>query len=289
VATTPERDEISGVETTGHEWDGIKELNTPLPRWWLYVLYATIVWSVGYWIAMPAWPLISGYTKGLLGYSQRAAVAERLDAARAAQSVYRDALQAKSLEEIVQDQELLEFALAGGGAAFGDNCAPCHGTGAQGFKGYPNLNDDDWLWGGALEDIQVTVSYGIRSGHEDTRANDMPAFLGDGVLEREQIGDVAAYVLSLSDLEHDAAAAGRGAPIFAENCAACHGEHGGGLRELGAPNLTDGLWLYGGDRDAVVASISNGRAGVMPHWTDRLDAITIKQLVVYVYSLGGGQ
>jgi cytochrome c oxidase cbb3-type subunit 3 len=282
-------DEISGIETTGHEWDGIKELNTPLPRWWLYILYATIVWSVGYWIAMPAWPLISGYTKGLLGHSQRATVVERLDAARAAQSVYWDALQAQSLDDIVQEQELLEFALAGGRAAFGDNCAPCHGAGAQGFKGYPNLNDDDWIWGGTLEDIRVTVSYGIRSSHEETRANDMPAFLGDGVLERDAIGDVVDYVLSLSDLRHDVASAERGGPIFAENCASCHGENGGGLREMGAPNLTDGLWLYGGDRDAVAASVSNGRAGVMPHWTDRLDAITIKQLVVYVHSLGGGQ
>jgi cytochrome c oxidase cbb3-type subunit 3 len=289
VATKPEIDAISGVDTTGHEWDGIKELNTPLPSWWLWVLYATIVWSIGYWIVYPAWPTFWGYTKGVIGYSQRGQVAEQLAAATAAQAGLRSRIEAASLEEITKDPELTEFAMAGGHAAFGDNCAPCHGSGAQGSKGYPNLNDDAWLWGGTLEDIYTTIQFGIRSTHEDTRVSDMPAFLRDGLLTSEQVQQVASYVLSLSGAGKAGADTEAGAALFAENCAACHGEKGTGTHELGAPNLTDAIWLYGGDRATVVETISNSRRGVMPAWTGRLDPVTIKQLAVYVHSLGGGQ
>ncbi|RME97841.1 MAG: cytochrome-c oxidase, cbb3-type subunit III [Alphaproteobacteria bacterium] len=286
---TPEIDDVTGVETTGHEWDGLKELNKPLPRWWLWVLYATIIWSVGYWIVMPAWPLLSDYTKGLFGYSQRAVVAKSLENARAAQAHYLERIGAATLAEIKADPELLEFSLAGGAAAFGDNCAPCHGRGAQGGPGYPNLNDDDWLWGGTLEDIHTTLRVGIRSTHPDTRDSQMPAFGRDQILDTRQIADVADYVLSLSGQKGDAAAAKRGAAIFAEQCAACHGEDGKGNRELGAPNLTDRIWLYGGSRDAIIESVTNSRRGVMPTWEGRLSAETIKQLAVYVHSLGGGE
>lgn len=289
MAKETERDSITGIETTGHEWDGIKELNNPLPRWCLWVLYATVIWAVGYWILMPAWPTFWGYTKGFLGYSQRASVAGSLAEAEAAQSGVRDRIRAASLEEIRSDPELLEFSLASGRAAFGDNCAPCHGTGAQGFKGYPNLNDDDWLWGGSLEDIQHTLRYGIRSDHEETRANPMPGFQRDGILSAAEVNDVAEYVLSLSGASEDRAAADRGESMFAENCAACHGEDGRGMTEQGAPNLADAIWLYGGDKATITRTIAMGRQSVMPAWIGRLDDLTIKELAVYVHSLGGGQ
>ena len=276
-------------ETTGHEWDGIEELNKPLPRWWLYTFYACIVWAIGYWILMPAWPLVSGYTRGALGYSQREIVAEDLVQAQAAKAGFRDRIAESDLAAINADPELMNFAMAGGAAAFGDNCAPCHGRGAQGAFGYPNLRDDAWLWGGTLDAIHKTISHGIRSDDPDTRATQMPAFGKLGMLKPEQVDDVAEYVLSLSGNADDAAAASRGAPIFAANCAACHGADGKGNQALGAPNLADELWLYGGDKATIVETITNSRGGMMPAWSGRLDPATIKELAIYVHSLGGGE
>lgn len=282
-------DNVTGFDTTGHEWDGIEELNRPLPKWWLYTWYACILWAFVYFILYPAIPLVSGYTKGVLGYSQRATVAADVASGKESQKAWRDQIAAKDLEAIAADPELLRFALAGGKAAFGDNCAPCHGSGAQGFKGYPNLNDDAWLWGGSLEAIHTTLQYGIRSGHEEARVNDMLAFGRDQVLDRQQISDVTQYVLAISNQEHDTAAAEKGKEVFAENCVACHGEGGVGNQELGAPNLTDAIWLYGGDQATITASIYQGRGGGMPAWIDRLDQVTVKQLTLFVHSLGGGQ
>jgi len=289
VAVKQDIDDVTGVETTGHEWDGIKELNKPLPKWWLYVLYATIVWSIGYWIVYPAWPLVSGYTRGVIGYSQRAQVTESVQAAKAAQAGIGNLLAKASLAEIKADPRLLEFALAGGRTAFGDNCAPCHGRGAQGAKGFPNLNDDDWIWGGTADDIQQTISHGIRNGTADARDSAMPRFGLDGALTKAQITDTAEYVLSLSGKSTDQAAVARGKPLFAENCVACHNEDGKGNRELGAPNLADAIWLYGATKADVERSIETGRGGVMPSWVGRLDAATIKKVSIYVHSLGGGQ
>lgn len=284
-----EIDEVTGVETTGHEWDGIKELNKPLPKWWLWTFYASIIWSIGYWILYPAWPTLAGYTEGVLGYSQRAAVTEQVADARAAQGKFRDALAATPLEQVKDDSELLRFAMAGGAAAFATNCAPCHGRGAQGFVGYPNLNDDEWLWGGSIEEIHKTISFGIRSGHAEGRDSQMPKFGIDKMLDDKQIADTAEYVLSLSGQSADKSAAERGQEIFAEQCVSCHGDTGKGNVELGAPNLTDAIWLYGGTREAVIESIRTGRGGQMPLWEGRLDPVTIKSLAVYVHSLGGGQ
>ena len=289
MASGKEVDQTSGTETTGHEWDGIKELNTPLPRWWLWTFYACIVWAVGYWLLMPAWPLVSSYTKGFLGHSQRASVAESIAQARQAQSAYVQRIQAASLPEIESDPTLREFALAGGRSAFAVNCSQCHGLGAAGSPGYPNLNDDDWLWGGTLDAIDQTIRFGIRSGRDEARVGDMPAFQRDGILDRAQVEDVAAYVLSLSGNVEDAEAVTRGAAVFAEQCVACHQVGGVGSHELGAPNLADGIWLYGGDRATVIRTIAGGRTGVMPAWVGRLDAATIKQLAVYVHTLGGGE
>jgi len=208
-------DELSGVETTGHEWDGIRELNNPLPKWWLYIFYACVVWSIGYYVAYPAIPLVSSYTKGLLGYSSRAEVAKEVAAAKEAQSEYLQKLDAESLEDIRTNPELLEFAMAGGRSAFNVNCSQCHGTGAQGNVGYPNLNDDEWIWGGSLEAINFTITHGIRNTQSDqSRINQMPAFGRDQILTSEQIDQVAEYVLSLSGNATDQAAAEAGKPLF---------------------------------------------------------------------------
>lgn len=283
-------DDVTGVETTGHVWDDdLEELNKPLPKWWLWVMYATIVWAIGYWILYPAWPLASDYTKGMLGYSQRAVVMEQVAAGKAAQAKFVDAIQKAELSSIPNNPELLSFAIAGGNAAFKENCAPCHGRGAQGFKGYPNLNDDDWIWGGDLAAIQQTITHGIRNSDGDSRQSDMPKFGKEELLDKAQINDAAEYVLSLSGSGSDAAAAERGKAVFAENCAACHGEDGKGNPELGAPNLTDSIWLYGGTKNDVITSINTGRGGVMPAWKTRLSEATIKELAVYVHSLGGGK
>lgn len=289
MAEQREIDPVTGVETTGHEWDGIKELNKPLPKWWLWVLYASIVWSVGYWIAYPSWPLVASYTKGVLGYSQRATVMAQVEEGHKAQAKYRDGIANTALEEIKTNPDLLSFAIAGGQASFKDNCAPCHGRGAQGAKGYPNLNDDVWLWGGKIADIHRTLEVGIRSGHEETRAGDMPKFGIDGLLEPAKIDDAAEFVLSLGGRASDQEAAARGKALFEEQCASCHGEEGKGNPELGAPDLTDAVWLYGSEKADIVESIRTGRGGVMPAWAGRLDAVTLKQLAVYVHSLGGGQ
>ncbi len=284
-----EIDGATGTETTGHVWDGIRELNTPLPKWWLYTLYATIIWSIGFLTLYPAWPLLNSYTTGLLGYSQRATVTQQLKDAKAAQSNMWSLLEKTELEKVSANPELLRFVTASGAAIFGENCGPCHGRGAQGSKGYPNLNDDDWLWGGSIEEIQSSIQYGIRSSHEDTHESDMPKFGIDEMLDEKQISDVAEYVLSLSGKENDAAAASRGSATFKEQCVACHGEDGSGNQGLGAPNLKDAVWLYGSKKEDVVKSIHTGRGGKMPAWEGRLDPLTIKALAVYVHGLGGGQ
>ncbi|GLQ05984.1 cytochrome-c oxidase, cbb3-type subunit III [Sneathiella chinensis] len=284
-----EKDEVSGVDTTGHEWDGIKELDTPMPRWWLWTFYATIVWAIGYWVLMPAWPLVSEHTKGMLGYSSRGNLEQELSAAEAAQADKVAALLATEITEVKDNADLYQFALAGGRSNFAVNCSQCHGSGAQGGPGFPNLNDDDWLWGGSIEQIYQTVQFGIRSDHEDTRIGNMPAFQTDEILERGQILDVAEYVLSLSQEGRDMDAAGRGKEVFAAECSSCHGDDAKGNTELGAPNLTDAIWFYGGDKDTIVRTISKGRANVMPAWTDRLDDAVIRQISLYVHSLGGGE
>ncbi len=283
-------DEVTGIETTGHVWDDdLRELNKPLPKWWLYTWIATIIWGIGYMIAYPAWPMVNDYTKGLLGYSQRAAVTQQIEDGKKAQSKMWSGLETTPLNAVAANPDLLRFATASGRTVFGENCAPCHGRGAQGFKGYPNLNDDDWIWGGSFESIQKTIRHGIRSDHEETRNNAMPRFGIDEALDKKQISDVSEYVLSLSGLSKDAAASGRGKTVFAEQCVSCHGEDGKGNQELGAPNLADSVWLFGSEKADVVQSVHTGRGGKMPAWEGRLDPLTIKALTVYVHSLGGGQ
>ncbi|ODP37942.1 cytochrome-c oxidase, cbb3-type subunit III [Sphingomonas turrisvirgatae] len=283
-------DEATGTSTVGHEWDGIEELDTPMPRWWLYTLYATIVFAIAYCVAYPAWPLVDRATHGVLNWTSRSAHAEemRTEGARRAPTIA--ALARIPIERLPEDSKLLDTAVAGGASAFKVHCVQCHGSGAQGFKGYPNLNDDDWLWGGDLKAIEQTLRNGIRQpGNEETRTSMMPAFGRDQILTPAQIEEVVSHVLTLSGREKPSAASRRGAAQFATNCAACHGAGGEGNRTLGAPKLTDAIWLYGGDRESIRQTIHNSRNGVMPAWGSRLDPVTIKMLSAYVHSLGGGE
>ena len=283
-------DSVTGIATTGHEWDGIRELNTPLPRWWLWTFYLCIIWSVGYWVLYPTWPLLTSSTQGLLGYHTRTAVVEDLNALKVLRGPMMDKLTNASVADIVNDPQLLNFARAQGRVAFGDNCAACHGAGGGGTKGYPNLNDDDWLWGGKLADIEQTIRHGVRSGDDNAHIGTMPAFGRDGVLKTPEISAVADYARSLSGLSTEKGAdLVLGKKIFADNCALCHGPEGKGNRELGAPNLTDKIWLYSPAKETIMEGIRNGRGGVMPAWEGRLSDPTIKALTVYVYSFGGGE
>jgi len=283
-------DAVTGVTTTGHSWDEIQELNNPLPRWWLWTFYVTIVWAIAYCIAYPAWPLVSSYTRGVLGWQSREAVVQDLEALKAQRSGMNEKLAASSLDEIQQNPELFAFARAQGKASFGDNCAPCHGAGGGGAKGYPNLNDDDWLWGGSLAQIEQTIRYGARSISDQGHQGSMPAFGRDGILKREEISQVADYVRSLSGLPTEKGVdLAAGAKVFADNCAACHGDKGQGNIEAGAPNLSDKIWLFGSDKAVIAEGLMNGRGGVMPTWHGRLDDTTIKALTLYVHSLGGSR
>ncbi|MEZ5911705.1 MAG: cytochrome-c oxidase, cbb3-type subunit III [Paracoccaceae bacterium] len=278
------------VGTTGHEWDGIEEYNNPLPRWWLWTFYATIIWSVGYTIAYPAWPLVQSSTAGLLGYSTRAEVAAEIERFDAANAGLEQKLAAADLATAKDDAELNQFAVSAGAAVFKTWCAQCHGSGASGAVGYPNLVDNDWLWGGDVEAIHQTVSYGIRAtDNDETRYSEMPRFGADELLDEAQIGQVVNYVLQLSGQDHDAGLASEGATVFADNCAACHMEDGSGDRAQGAPNLADAIWLYGGSAEAITDSVVNARFGVMPSWTTRLSEADIRSVALYVHQLGGGE
>lgn len=281
-----ERDAVTGTATTGHEWDGIRELNTPLPKWWLWTFYATIAFAAVWVVLYPALP-ITGAT-GLLGHTTRGA-SER---DRAEQAATAEPMLARLREstpaQILADPDLRAFAMAGGRVAFANTCAACHGAGGQGAQGFPTLADDEWLWGGHLDEIEQTIRHGIRAPDDDnTRNSLMPRFVADGMVTAAQANDLAEYVLSLTGRDTDGAAAARGTPLFAENCVSCHGERGQGNRELGAPRLDDRVWLYGGDKASILRTIAFGRGGVMPAWERRLDPATIRMLTTYIYSLGG--
>jgi cytochrome c oxidase cbb3-type subunit 3 len=283
-----ELDEQSGVETTGHEWDGIKELDNPLPRWWLWIFYGSIVFAVVYWVLMPAWPGIKSYTPGLLRQSDRATVVGEIGALAGQRKAGETRLASASLEQIEADPDLQALAVQIGQSVFGDNCATCHGAGGGGAKGYPNLRDDVSLWGGSLEEIRHTIDVGVRSGHPDARTGvAMPAFGRDQLLTGAQIKDLTEYVVALSGRQADRAAVARAGQTFIDQCSACHGPDGKG-QVPGAPNLTDADWLYGSDRTSIHDQIWNGRNGVMPTWQARFSPETIKALAVFVHVNAGG-
>lgn len=289
MPTKIEKDSLSGQDTTGHEWDGLKELNTPLPKWWLYTFYATILFSLVWVVLYPAFP-VQGLT-GLTGWTARGALPAQMEAERARIEPILARLRATPIEEIAADPGLRAFALAGGRIGFANNCAGCHGAGGQGaVGGFPSLADDDWLFGGDLAAIQHTILHGVRAGESDEeRGIAMPAYLVTNMLTSAQINDVAEHVLGFTGRSTDAAAATRGSEHYSENCAACHGDGGEGNRDLGAPRLNDRIWLYGGDKASIVRTIAYSRAGVMPSWRNRLDPAMVNMITLYVHALGGGE
>ena len=284
-------DEATGTSTVGHEWDGIEELDTPMPRWWLWTFYASIVWAAAYVVLYPAWPMLNSATLGVLGWTSRGELEQQMQAHAVRRAPITNAIAATPLTDLPARPELMQAAVQGGAAAFRVHCVQCHGAGGAGVKKlYPSLTDDDWLWGGDLASIEYTIAHGIRNpDHQATRTSLMPAFGRDGILDAAQIADVASHIRVISRQEKPSAASSRGNMLFQANCAVCHGPTGAGDRTLGAPKLTDAVWLYGGDRDSLTATIGQPRNGVMPRWAHRLDPVTVKMLATYVYSLGGGE
>ncbi|MDX8347214.1 cytochrome-c oxidase, cbb3-type subunit III [Cognatiyoonia sp. IB215446] len=283
-----EIDDITGIDTTGHAWDGIKELNNPLPRWWLWCFYLTIIWGIGYTIAFPAWPLINSATSGMLGYSTRGEVAADIARFEEANAEINAQLASADLNTLSEMPDLQRFASSKGAAVFRNNCSQCHGSGAAGAVGYPNLLDDDWLWGGDFENIEYTIRHGIRNEEDwDARYSEMTAY--DEIFTNEEVDASVQYVLQISGQEHDAELAAMGEGLFLDNCAACHGDNGMGNYDLGAPNLTDAIWLYGGDAEALEETVRYARFGVMPPWGERLTEAEVKAVTAYVHQLGGGE
>jgi cytochrome c oxidase cbb3-type subunit 3 len=294
VSKTPVNKTPQDPDTTGHTWDGIEEFNNPLPRWWLWTFYATIFWGLIYTILFPAWPLVSQATSGVLGFSTRENVRAEIQAVVDQNAALTQRLESVQLASLADDQELYNFAINAGGAVFRNNCSQCHGSGAAGAVGYPNLLDNDWLWGGTLDEIAFTVTHGIRNEQSpDTHWSQMPAF-GE-ILTPEEIGAVVQHVLAISNQEHDAALAATGQEVFLNNCAACHMDDGTGDRMQGAPNLTDAIWLYGGDADTLTETVTYSRFGVMPAWLEEyrpgqgLTQAEINAVAAYVHSRGGGE
>ena len=280
------KDETTGVETTGHSWDGIEELNNPLPRWWLWTLYLTIIWGIGYTIAYPAWPMINGATKGLLGYSTRAEVAKDIADHHDKNADLVLALTDSELDAV--DSDLLRYAVARGGSVFRAQCSQCHGSGAAGAVGYPNLLDDDWLWGGTKSEIAYSITHGIRNESDfDAHWSQMPAF--EDALEKTEIDAVVEYVIGLSSTDVEGDLVQLGAQIYSENCAVCHADNATGDASIGAPNLADAIWLYGSDRQSIATSVREARFGVMPAWGQRLSDEDVRAVTLYVHGLGGGE
>ena len=283
-------------ETTGHVWDGIKEFDNPMPRWWLWTFYATIFWGVIYTILYPAWPLVNGATTGLLGWSTRGEVAAEIAEFDAMNAPLRARIEGVELAALNADDnpDLYNYAVQGGGAIYRTFCAQCHGSGAAGAVGYPNLLDDDWLWGGSLEEIYYTISHGIRNEDDfEARYSEMTAF--EGILSDEEIDQVVQYVRNISGQEFEPVLAAAGEQVYLNSCAACHMDDGSGDRFLGAPNLTDAIWLYGGDVATLEETVRNARFGVMPPWSEeasdagRLSEAELRSVAVYIHSRGGGE
>ncbi|MEM1298913.1 MAG: cytochrome-c oxidase, cbb3-type subunit III [Pseudomonadota bacterium] len=278
-----EFDEVSGRNTTGHEWDGIKELDTPVPWPTRWALWLTILFAIGYWLLYPAWPVFSDFTRGALGYSSRELVLEKVANAADSQADTLAVLVDGNLEELAGDPEVHAQFEHAAGVLYRDNCAMCHGRDLKGQKGFPNLTDGHWLWSGLPEEIEYTLQVGINSGHEDERAAEMLAFGAQGILEKADVRAVTHHVLAISGQEHDGELASTGATIFEENCAGCHGDDGEGGYEIGAPSLIDEAWIYGGSREAIYRTIWSGRRGVMPFWSGRLTDAEIRKLALYVH------
>ncbi|WP_172300368.1 cytochrome-c oxidase, cbb3-type subunit III [Pseudoruegeria sp. HB172150] len=298
MSAEEKKDETTGVGTTGHEWDGIEEWNNPLPRWWVYTFYATVIWGIIYTILFPAWPMVTRATAGMLGFSTRGQVMADIAAFEDKHAGLREELAVADLNTLNENPDLQNFAVQMGSSVFRNNCSQCHGSGAAGVQasGYPNLLDDDWLWGGTIDDIAYTVTNGVRNEQSpDTHWSEMPAFGADEILSGEEIAQVVQYVRQISGQEHDAELASAGAVLFADQCSSCHMEDGTGDPALGAPDLTDAIWLYGGDVATLTETVTYARFGVMPAWSEEfrkgagLSQTEINAVAAYVHQLGGGE
>jgi cytochrome c oxidase cbb3-type subunit III len=290
MPTKIEKDAFSGRDTTGHEWDGLKELNTPLPKWWFWTFVVTCVWAAVFCVFYPSVPWVHGYFKGVLNYTSRAAVDRDVAALQAQRAEVMKQVNALPIEDVRKDPKLMAVATTAGRIAFANNCQPCHGAGGEGRLGYPSLADDVWIWGGKLADIQTTITHGVRSGDPDARQSQMPRFGADGILKPDEIQAVADYVMTLFGKPAVGATdTAKGAQVYADNCVPCHGDKGQGNREVGGPPLKGPIHLYGGTRESVLVQLNSPHMGVMPNWNQRLDAATIKSLALYVHSLGGGE
>lgn len=288
-----ERDPATGRETTGHEWNGIKELDTPVPRGVLMFLIVTHLWAIAWWFFVPAWPLGTTYTKGFLGVDQQTTVEARVVEGQRVRAPWTIRLETEPYDVIMADEALMQTVRHTGRQLFGDNCAACHGRDGKGGSNYPDLTDNDWLWGGGPDLIEQTMRVGINAAHPDSRIGQMPAFGRDEMLDRNQVRSVAAYVYSLTNPDYstpqnlDRVTAGR--EVFVTTCASCHGENAEGNREVGAPNLTDAYWVYGGSLDTIIGSVHGGRQGHMPTWDERLTTAEIRTLALFVHDLGTQQ
>jgi cytochrome c oxidase cbb3-type subunit 3 len=287
-----ERDPHTGHKTTGHEWNGIKELNTPVPKAVWFFLILTGLFSVGYWILMPAWPTGVSYTRGLLGVSDSGRVRTQREASTLARADWYKQLEATSYDQLLADPAAMDRVRSEGARLFGDNCAACHGTGGRGGHGFPSLADQDWLWGGAPETVAETIRVGVNSAHPQTRVSEMIAFGAGGILNATQVTNAADYVLSLSDpavAKARPASVRAGQVVYEANCVPCHGADARGNQTLGVPNLTDAAWINGGGWPAIYSTISGGRKGEMPSWESRLSPAERKLLALYVLDLGRHQ
>jgi cytochrome c oxidase cbb3-type subunit 3 len=289
VPTKIEKDIVSGRDTTGHDWDGVKELNTPLPNWWVIVFAACVVIAAIQCLLYPSFPGVTGYFHGLLGYSQRTAVDRAVAEVQAQRAEAMNQIATASFEDIRKDPQLMAVAMAAGRIIFADNCQPCHGAGGGGQPGFPALAAGAWIWGGTLPVLQQTITYGIRSGDPKARSSQMLRFGAFGILKPEQIQQVADYVMTLYGKGEDGKDVSAGKAIFAANCAVCHGAEGQGNRTIGAPRLASRVHLYGDARETVVAQVTDPRMGVMPNWNARLNTGQIKAVALYVHALGGGE
>ncbi len=276
-----EVDPVTGYDTTGHDWNGIRELNTPFPRIVIWALVLTFAYSVVAWVLLPAWPIGRDYTRGLLGLDQQAIATEGFRDLSAARQDWLAPFAAGDFAALEADPALLGAAMPAAARLFADNCAACHGTDGGGGPGFPVLRDDTWLWGGDPETVAETIRVGINGADPDTRVAEMPAF---DWLSRDERLALADWVAGLpgGTAADDAPAA----ELFAENCSACHGERGEGGLMVGAPALDDASVIYGQDAATVAATLLHGRRGVMPSWSGRLSPAEIDLLAVYVSRLG---
>ena len=303
-----ERDPITGTETTGHEWDGIKELNNPLPKWWVYVFIISIVWSIVWYVLYPSFPLVLGngmmdregdgqavevVLTGIEGYSSRQELETAMvDLKQMRQDTWLSKMEGKSLDQIAADTELRAYARRGGEVVFKENCAPCHQSGGAGepVQGYPNLTDNEWIFGGTLDEIKQTVTHGVRWPTDDeTRVGEMLSYAGNDTFSDEEKTQVAEYVISLSN--GSPAAGSPGEQLFLDNCAACHMDDGSGNPDLASPPLNNQNWTYQpqgeGSVAAILAQMNGPRHGQMPAWGERLNETEINQVVLYIESRGG--